>query len=159
MYSDAAFGNLPDGISSGRGHNVFLSDQHNNTSPIGWNSNKVKRVVGSTIAVVLSLQKAIDYAYFLWAIIVEIHNVKQLQIPITSYTDSKNLHDAIFSTKMVENKKLRCNIAKMAENIEKKNVNLKWILGDKMIAFFLTKRGANLKKLMFILETGILLSP
>ena len=85
--------------------------------------------------------------------------MKQLQIPITSYTDSKNLHDAIFSTKMVENKKLRCNIAKMAENIEKKNVNLKWILGDKMIAFFLTKRGANLKKLMFILETGILLSP
>ena len=65
VYSDAAFGNLPDGISSGRGHNVFLSDQHNNTSPIGWNSNKVKRVVGSTIAVVLSLQKAIDYAYFL----------------------------------------------------------------------------------------------
>ena len=155
VFSDAAFRNLPVGISSGRGHIVFLSDDQNKVSPLGWNSNKVKRVVGSTIAAEgLSLQKAIDHSYFLRAILAGILNIDQLKIPITSYIDSRNLYDAVFSTKMVEDKKLRCDIAQIAESLEKEKVVLKWIPGQQMVADCLTKRGANCLNLMNIMKTG-----
>ena len=49
-HSDAGFHNLPDKISSGRGHIIFLEGNDGRTAPLGWLSNKVKRVVGSTVA-------------------------------------------------------------------------------------------------------------
>ena len=44
-YSDASFRNLPNQISSAGGHVIFIADQNNNLAPIGWSSNKIKRVV------------------------------------------------------------------------------------------------------------------
>ena len=63
-YSDAAFRNLPDQVNSGGGHLVFLMNEEEKEAAImAWKSNKVKRVVGSTVAAeALSLQEAIAYA-------------------------------------------------------------------------------------------------
>ena len=155
VYSDAAFRNLPDQISSGRGHIVFLANEKNKAAPLGWNSNKVKRVVGSTIAAEgLSLQMAIAHAFFLRAVLAEITDVDMFRIPIRAYVDSRNLYEAVFSTKFVEDKKLRCDIAQIQESIEKERVDLRWIQAGSMLADCLTKKGANPEPLLEVLRTG-----
>ena len=69
VYSDSAFTNLPDQISSGCGHIIFLAGGGDCAAPLAWSSNKVKRVVGSTIAAkALSLQEAISHGYALRAV-------------------------------------------------------------------------------------------
>ena len=42
VFSDAAWGNLPDGTSSGQGHIIFLSGDQN-SCPLSWTFNKIKR--------------------------------------------------------------------------------------------------------------------
>ena len=154
-FCDAAFRNLPDQISSGTGHIVFLADSQGRSAPLGWKSNKAKRVVGSTVAAEgLSLQQTIDHAFYLRAILAEILKVDQLKIPIISFTDSRNLYDGIFSTKGVEDLKLRCDIAQMAESVEKEGVELRWIPGSRNISDCLTKKGASCAKLLETLRTG-----
>ena len=49
VYSDVAFRNMLDGISSGHGHIVFLANEKDKAVPLNWISNKVKQVVGSTM--------------------------------------------------------------------------------------------------------------
>ena len=44
VYADASYGNLHDGGSQG-GLIVLLCDDQNNSSPIAWNSTRIKRVV------------------------------------------------------------------------------------------------------------------
>ena len=89
VYSDAAYTNLPDQISSGRGHIVMLADEEGQVAPIGWTSNKVKRVVNSTVAAqALSLQMTISHAVYLRTIFAETLGVDVLTIQIYSFVDS-----------------------------------------------------------------------
>ena len=148
IYSDASFQNLPDQVSSGRGHVIFLTGDDNLAATLAWNSNKVKRVVGSTIAAeALSLQAAISHGFYLKEILIEIQGVDKEDIPIKAYTDSRNLYEAVYLTKLVEDKKLRCDIAQIQENIQVENVDL-------MLADCLTKQGVNSDKLMRTMKTG-----
>ena len=158
-YSDAAFRNLPDQVSSGRGHIIFLQGERsgNRAAPIAWASNKVKRVVGSTIAAeALSLICAMDHGYYLRAILEQLLGQEKGQMKIVSYVDSRNLFNAVFSTSMVEDKKLRCDIAQIKENVEKENVKLKWVPGKKMLADCLTKKPASSAELLEVLRSGVM---
>ena len=155
VFCDAAFRNLPDQISSGRGHIILLVDEKNRSAPIGWTSNKVKRVVGSTIAAeALSLQIGLAHASFLRAILTEMLGVDMYKIPIVASTDSNNLYQAIYSTKFVEDKKLRIDIAQIQEAVEKENAEIKWVEAGNMIADCLTKKGAMSDMLMDTIKTG-----
>ena len=154
VFSDASFRNLPDQISSGRGHIVFLTGG-GRAAVIGWNSNKVKRVVGSTVAAeALSLKMVLDHRHFLRAILAEIMNVEMKSIPMIAHVDSKNLYEAIRSTKFVEDKKLRLDIAQIQEAVTTENVEIKWVPTGEMIADCLTKRGVKTDKILENLETG-----
>ena len=87
-YSDAAFRNLPDQTSSGQGHIIFLTGDGNRSAPPAWASNKVKRVVVSTLAAeAMSLQETIGHGIYLRAVLAETVGVKEEQIPIVSYID------------------------------------------------------------------------
>ena len=158
-FSDAAFRNLPDQISSGRGHIIFLrgSDSGDHVAPVAWNANKVKRVVGSTIAAEgLSLLMALDHAHYLRAILAEVLGKVQKDIQIVSYIDSKNLYEAIYSTSLVEDKKLRCDLAQIQETVNTENVEVKWVPGSEMLADSLTKKTANSAQLLNVLSRGLL---
>ena len=63
-YSDASFQNLADQISSGGEDIVFLTnEEEQETALLAWSSNKLKRVIGSTLAAeALSLQEAVSHA-------------------------------------------------------------------------------------------------
>lgn len=50
VFSDAALGNLNFNQGSTGAHIVWVKDRYGNCCPIYWKSNKIKRVVRSTIA-------------------------------------------------------------------------------------------------------------
>ena len=157
IYSDAAFRNLPDQISSGRGHIVFLTGGGGQAAPLGWTSNKVKRVVGSTVAAeALSLKMGLDHGFYLRAILAEVLAVDMFKIPIIAHIDSNNLYEAVYSTKFVEDKKLRLDIAQIQEAIAKEKVELRWVRAGNMLADCLTKSGAKADELLSVLTTGSL---
>ena len=154
-HSDAGFHNLPDKISSGRGHIIFLEGDDGRAAPLGWTSNKVKRVVGSTVAAeALSMQMALAHSIYLRAILAETLGINALEIPIKAHIDSNNLYQAIISTKFVEDKRLRLDIAQIQEEVQDQKVQVKWVKSESMLADCLTKRNAKADTLMEVLKTG-----
>ena len=122
---------------------------------LGWNSNKIKRVVGSTLAAeALSQRSALDHAIFLRAIFAEILGVNPLDILIVSYIDSNNLLEAASSTKFVDDKKLRLDIAQIQESVREENIEIKWVKTHDMLADSLTKNGVNSSNLLQVLSSG-----
>lgn len=73
--------------------------------------------------------------------------------PITAFVDNKSVVEALKSTKMVDDKRLRIDIAAIKE-IKNNNVLVKWIPGKVQLANCLTKRGADGMQLLNILQTG-----
>ena len=68
-------------------------------------------------------------------------------MPVTLFTDNKSLYDAIKSSKYVQNKRLRIDIAAVKESI-----NTKQQLADPR-----TKSGANMKLLLNMIMKGSIL--
>ncbi len=64
------------------------------------------------------------------------------------------MFQAVNSTKFVEDRRLRLDIAQIQECVQTENVSVKWIPGEKMLADCLTKDGANPDKLMEVLRLG-----
>ena len=135
----------------------MLAGSGGRAAPLGWTSNKVRRVVHSTVAAeALSLQMALSHAVFLRAVIAETLEVDVLAIPIHSYIDSNNLHQAINSTKFVEDKRLRLDIAQIQECVAEHKVTVRWVGAPGMIADCLTKRGVKVDALMDVITSGFL---
>ena len=95
------------GVSSGRGHVIFLTDDEQRAAPLNWTANKVKRVVSNTLAAeALSLQECLNTAEYIRFIIVEALKMKPEDIPFIAYTDSNNLVKAVYSTVLVSDREL-----------------------------------------------------
>ena len=63
--------------------------------------------------------------------------------------------DALYSTKSVDDKRLRIDIASVKEFISKGEVDsVKWCAGSLQLADCMTKRGVKVDNLMAILRTG-----
>lgn len=154
-HSDASFANLIDGVSSGRGHVIFLTDEANKAAPLGWTTNKVRRVVTSTLAAeALSLEDCLSHAQYLRYMVAEAMKVKPTDIPIIAYTDSENLYKSLYSTSLVNDQKLRIDIGAIKQAIQEENISVKWITNKQMLADSFTKKGADSKMLMDVLKMG-----
>ena len=69
-FTDASLHNLSDKVSSTAGRVVFLKDDMNSCCTLSWKSNKIKRVVRSTLAAeALSLQEGIAESLYLQTLI------------------------------------------------------------------------------------------
>ncbi|VDI09013.1 Hypothetical predicted protein [Mytilus galloprovincialis] len=146
VFSDAALGNINDGKGSTGAHIVWINkliikDRIGKCCPISWQANKIKRVVRSTKAAeALSLQEGLETALYFQKIVEDICGE---QIPITAFIDNKGATEAIKSTKLVEDKRLRIDIASISEMIQKNCVEIKWCPGKVQLANSMTKRGAS----------------
>ena len=145
VFSDASWGNLLDKVSSDRGHLVFLSVGEN-VCPLSWISNKVRRKVPSTLSTeTLALNDALDDAVYLKHLISEIYHddVRGSKISILAYIDNKSSDESLRSTKQVQEKRLRIDIAEVQRMLESKEINeINWIPSIKEnLADGLTKRG------------------
>ena len=142
VFADASYGNLPNGNSQAA-YIILLVDDNYSSCPIGWNSFKLKRVAKSTLsAETLALSEAIDHAQLLSLIYGEVINPKDKKIPIIALSDSKSLVSAAHTTNLIQEKRLRIEIAALRESIENNEVTLKWIDSKHQISNCLTKQGA-----------------
>jgi hypothetical protein len=140
-YSDASFANLDGGGSQG-GHVIFLSDRKNKC-PVSWQSRKLRRVVKSTLAAeTLALLDCAEAAVYLASILSEVMGKPKMKIQC--YVDNKSLVDALYSSKMVDDRRLRLDVAVLQDMMARHEVeSVSWVSTSAQLANCLTKRGAS----------------
>ena len=109
-------------------HIIWLIDGTGKCCPLAWQANKIKRVVRSTITgEALSLQKGLESRYYYRKTIENILGLPSISIPIIAYVDNKSVIEAVYSTKLVDNKHLRLDIAAISESLSTNDVNdIRW---------------------------------
>ena len=143
-YSDASFGNLQGGGSQGA-YVIFLVDMSGNRCLVSWQSRKVRRVVKSTLAAeTLALLDAAEAGIYLASMVTEILNLKDNSPIVRCFVDSKSLVESLYSTKTIEDKHLRINMAVLRDLLERKEIHaVSWVQSAHQLANCLTKRGAD----------------
>ena len=139
-FSDASFANLSDGGSQG-GFIIFLKDVNGNRCPLHWQSRKVRRVVKSTLsAEALALLDGAETAVYLGKMLQELtRNICKVHCMV----DNKSLYDTIYSSKSVEDKRLRIDIAVLRDMLSRGEIaSVSWVSTKLQLADSLTKRGA-----------------
>ncbi len=128
VFSDASHANLSDGAGS-MGAYVLLLVEGNRCCPIAWRAAKIKRVVRSTIAAeALSLLEAIENGLYVKDHLKILLGLTTL--PLIAYIDNKSVVDAIHSTRLVEDKRLRIDMASLKELLNNREVcSIQWIPG------------------------------
>ena len=156
VYTDASYGNLNNGVDSMGANVVFLADKHGYCLPLDWAASKVKRVVNSTLAAeTLALMDGINNAMFARSLLSDFLAVKEKGIPITAIVDNKSCFEAVYSTSLVSDKRLRREIAYIKQVLEREEVDeVRWVTGDKQLADVLTKGGASSLKLLTVIQRG-----
>jgi len=136
VFSDAAHANICDGIGSMGAHIVLLLGMDEKSCPLSWHAGKIKRVVRSTIAAeALSLQEGLEDALYLRRHIEDLLGLSARTIPITAFVDNKSVVEAIHSTKLVDDKRLRLDIGAIRESLRLKDVMaVKWCPGMAQLA-------------------------
>ena len=106
-------------------------------------------------AEMLVLVDAAEASFWLSKLFVEICSTaeKSVVLPLDCYTDSKQLHEALYSIRPVLDKRLRVEIGTLCEMLEKKEINsVKWISSEEQLTNCLTKRGASCDSLVNVLS-------
>lgn len=157
VYSDASYGNLPDGSSQG-GYIVFLRDKSGKCAPLAWSSAKIKRIARSTLAAeCMALQDGADAAVLLSSLISEALYGGSEPVNVVCFTDSRGLYRALYSTKTVQDERLRIDIARLKQMMEEQEVSqICWIDGSQQLADCLTKRTTSRNVLLDVLKMGVL---
>ena len=79
----------------------------------------------------------------------------QRSLPITAFVDNKSVTQALCSTKLVDDRRLRLDVASIKECIQKNEINaVRWIPGEDQLADCMTKRGASSYKLQLVFLKG-----
>ena len=101
---------------------VFLQAENGKSSPLTWTSHKLKHAVKSAMAAeTLSLQQASEHTMLLQALINEPYALDKSLAPIVCVID-KQLHESLFSTKVVEDKRLHIDICGLRQSLERKDI-------------------------------------
>ena len=152
VYCDASYANLPDGVSSASGFIILLVGNQN-SCPLAWNYGKIQRVVRSTLAAeALAMGESLDCALYIRRMI---KDILKLDIPIERFTDNKSLCENLHSTKSVNDKRLRVDMASIKSLLENGDVkSVKWVCSRLQLADILTKRGVNSSTLRYLMESG-----
>ena len=114
-----------------------------------WQSKKIKRIVKSTLAAeALALDDAADSCFYLKTLLQEITG-QNTGFPIILKTDSRNLYDAVHSTKTLEDRRLKIDICSLRQKLSKGEIQaIEWISKDFQLADCLTKLEAPTSKLI-----------
>ena len=155
-FTDASLGNLNSGKDSTGGHLILLwNDVTKRCALVDWHSNKIKRVVRSTLAAeTLSLCDGLENTLFIRDILRSIWD-QALNISIIGVVDNLSLVEAVNSATSVSDKRLRREIGALKEMLDSGDVStLKWVPGEFQLADILTKQGVNDADLLKICLEG-----
>ena len=141
VITDASFNNLSNGKSQG-GHIIMCSDANENCVVLSWCSNRVKRVIRSTLAAETlafadGAESALCFSTMLKEFVPDSEN-----LVIECMTDSRSLFDAAGTTTAVSDKRLRVEINAIREMVQNNEIEIKWVEGKEQMSDVLTKSGA-----------------
>ena len=156
-YGDAGIRSMPDKLSSVGGQVIMIANaEKGKACVLNWRSKKlVRKVVSSLAGEALALVATVGEIVYNKAILKQIYGEVIEEVPVVVYTDCRNLHEAVFSTSLVEDAWLIPDIAILKESIEKGTINyFRRVESEDMLANCLTKAGASAEKLMTVLQTG-----
>ena len=156
-YNDSSLGTLKNGGSQG-GFIIYLDGENNVSSPIMRKSKKLRRVVKSAMATKNLIQvEATEACFWLTNLLSEMLYCKpndNKNIKIERDTDNHQLYDSVYSTRPIQDKRLRTEIALLSKMINKKEITkINWIENKHQIADCLTIYGASSEKLLNNLKT------
>ena len=159
LYTDASLGNLNNGVDSTGSYILLLINPRNGKcAPLDWKSNKIQRVVTSTLAAeTLSLYAGLDAAIAmrsqLRSMLGNDHNLN-----LRAMIDNKSTYDVVHAAvSLTKEKRLRKEIGAIKQmRREGKLKELKWVPAGLMLADALTKKGGNTLKLMKVMQSGVL---
>ena len=145
-FGDAGFANLPDRGSQGA-YVILLVDDNGLYCIITWQSKRIRRVVGSTLAAeCLAVVATAEAAVHLQTLLKEIF--PPLSFPIHIFSDNDSLVQSCHSTTPVEGKRLQIDIAILRDMLKQSDIKeLRWVPSGKNLADCLTKLGANMSYL------------
>ncbi|XP_018008572.1 uncharacterized protein LOC108666247 [Hyalella azteca] len=148
-YSDASFGNLKDGGSQG-GHVIFIVDSDGKRCPVTWQYKRLRRVVKSTLAAeTLALLDSAEAGVYIATLLAECLNLSVGDFVVKCFVDNRSLVDAVHSTKAIEDKHLRINMAVLRDMLSKRDIqSITWVRSSLQLANVLTKIGACPKPLL-----------
>lgn len=154
VFTDASHANLSDGISSMGAYVVFLIGENKRCCPLVWNASKIKRVVRSTLAAeALSLMLGLEAALYVRSILSEL--LITPKIPVIAYVDNRSVVEAVHSTKLVDDKRLRIDIGAIKQCLSDGTLSaLRWCPGDAQLADCMTKKGAAGHHLLRVFQNG-----
>ena len=102
------------------------------------------------------MDEAADHCFYLRTLLQDITATEGYVFPIIIKTDSRNLHDAVHSTKTIEDKRLKIDICSLREKLSRKDIQkVEWIGKDFQLADCLTKNEAPNAKLIGVLHGSI----
>ena len=137
VYSDASFNNLPDGGSQ-EGFLVLISDSSNKCSPISWASNRIKRVVRSTLAAeTLALNDGCDTAFFA-KLSCSILSSVGTELKIVAVTNNQSAVDAIRSSSLISDRRLRVEMSALRQYQASSQVDFQHDKGTHQLSDVLT---------------------
>ena len=159
VFTDASLGNINEGTGSTGAYIVWLMDNTGQCCPIAWNAHKIKRVVRSTLAAeTLGLEEGLEASYYYREMLASILGVKPRSVMIEAYVDNKSIIEAILSTRLVEDKRLRVDVAAIKESLQLHDVKkIQWVPGHLQLANPMTKQGASGFNLLKVLQSGKML--
>ena len=150
-YADAAHANLPSGASQG-GMIIFLAG-NGKIAPITWHSKKLDRVAKSPLAAETMAQAEVADTGVLISKMVE--ELYKIPMPLVKcHTDSKSLVDHLGTSHIIQDPRLRVDVARLKEMVAIKEISMTWVKKDYQLADSLTKAGASSRSLMDVLRVG-----
>ena len=84
----------------------------------------------------------------------QIQEIFDFSPEIQVYTDSKSLHQAVHTSKVMTDKSQRIIISYLRQFVENNEISISWIEGNNQIADTLTKLGASPYQLREVLESA-----
>ena len=155
VFTDASFANLPDGVSSCFGYVVLLVGKNDKSCVISWKANKIKRVCRSTLASeTMALVEGLEECLYLKSLLIEIGAFHR-NSEIIAYVDNLGLQNALYSTKLVDEKQTRIDVAAIQQMLSTNKVSqVLWCPTQKQLANVLTKRGASSGLILDVFTSG-----
>ena len=157
VYTNAAFGNLPEGGSQWA-YLIFLTGKHSKCNLISWQSKIIRRVVRSSLAAETVAMAAITHAALYISVLYnEIMHGKSRRTPLSikGCTDNKSLSYALKSSKYVTDRRLWIDIGALKELIRDKNdEEIKWFENKNQLGDAMTEKVSSTLKLISLLEKG-----
>ena len=157
-YTDASFNNLTNGASQGA-YMTFLYDKNGSSTPISWSSNRVKRIVRSTLAAeTLAFTEGADSAFYVASLLEEMlfrnNNSQENRINIDCFTDSRSLFEITGTSNLTSDRRLRVEISAIREMIDNNEITSNWISKQFQLSDCLTKKGTSPILLMTTLQSA-----